>query len=95
LLYYEQRHLLETIIGHPRVENMPRVAVKSVADAGRKFPREFALLHQLGGSNKDVDTEVSNAVDWLCSITLLLICQHNLSDLVHYALSDSFLRMRS
>ncbi|WIA35261.1 hypothetical protein OEZ86_003720 [Tetradesmus obliquus] len=36
---------------------MPRVAVKSVADAGRKFPREFALLHQLGGTDKDVDSE--------------------------------------
>eukprot|EP00882_Tetradesmus_deserticola_P026231 GHRQ01028897.1.p2 GENE.GHRQ01028897.1~~GHRQ01028897.1.p2 ORF type:complete len:145 (-),score=45.80 GHRQ01028897.1:99-533(-) len=36
---------------------MPRVALKSAADAGRTFPREFALLHQLGGTNKDVDTE--------------------------------------
>jgi hypothetical protein len=40
---------------------MPRVAVKSVADARRRHPHEFALLHHLGGSNQDVDTEVSNS----------------------------------
>lgn len=53
--------LLPPILIIGQQSKMPRVAVKSVADAGRKFPREFALLHQLGGTDKDVDSEVCQA----------------------------------
>lgn len=58
---------------------MPRVAVKGVdPDTGRKFPREYALLHQVGGSNDAVDSEVSSGMH---ASSLLLLSVGGLLDL--------------